>query len=88
MLFLQGFDSEHMAKPDTSFISALRRSNPGCTIVVLTDQGTQIELPPDVRLYRYAIDRSKLGRNPYANYYQYLAQVLPHRPARPNLSSV
>jgi hypothetical protein len=72
---VQGHDTDHLAKPDTSFISALRRSHPGCTVAVLTDQATKIELPPDVRLFRFPIDRSKLGRNPYANYYQYLAQV-------------
>ncbi|KAK9916680.1 hypothetical protein WJX75_005703 [Coccomyxa subellipsoidea] len=71
----EGHDTDHLAKPDTSFISALRRSHPGCTVAVLTDQATKIELPPDVRLFRFPIDRSKLGRNPYANYYQYLAQI-------------
>lgn len=72
---LQGHDSHQLAKPDTSFISALRKSHPGCTVAVLTDQVTQIELPEGVRLFRHTIDRSKLGRNAYANYYQYLAQV-------------
>ena len=71
----QGHDSHQLAKPDTSFISALRQSHPGCTVAVLTDQVTKIELPEDVRLFRHTIDRSKLGRNAYANYYQYLAQV-------------
>ncbi len=72
---LQGHDSHQLAKPDTSFISALRKSHPGCSVAVLTDQVTQIELPQGVRLFRHTIDRSKLGRNAYANYYQYLAQV-------------
>ncbi len=74
-LVVQGHDKDQLAKPDTSFISILRRSHPGCTVAVLTDQATQIDLPADVRLFRFTIDRSKLGRNPYANYYQYLAQV-------------
>ena len=56
-------------------MSALQRSHPGARIAVLTDQATQIDLPPEVRLFRFTIDRSKLGRNAYANYYQYLAQV-------------
>ena len=72
---LQGHDSHQLAKPDTSFVSTLRKSHPGCTVAVLTDQVTQIELPEGVRLFRHTIDRSKLGRNAYANYYQYLAQV-------------
>ena len=72
---LQGHDSHQLAKPDTSFVSALRKSHPGCSIALLTDQATQIELPKGVRLFRHTIDRSKLGRNAYANYYQYLAQV-------------
>lgn len=72
---MQGHDKDQLAKPDTSFISTLRRSHPGCTVAVLTDQATQIDLPADVRMFRFPIDRSKLGRNPYANYYQYLAQV-------------
>ncbi|BDA41026.1 hypothetical protein COCOBI_01-6810 [Coccomyxa sp. Obi] len=71
----EGHDTDHLAKPDISFISALRRSHPGCSIAVLTDQSTQIELPADVRLFRFPIDRSRLGRNSYANYYQYLAQI-------------
>ena len=71
----QGHDNHQLAKPDTSFISALRKSHPGCNVAVLTDQSTQIELPENVRLFRHKIDRSKLGRNAYANYYQYLAQV-------------
>lgn len=74
-MLLQGHDTDHLAKPDISFISALRRSHPGCSIAVLTDQSTQIKLPADVRLFRFPIDPSKLGRNSYANYYQYLAQV-------------
>lgn len=74
-LVVQGHDKDQLAKPDTRFISILRRSHPGCTVAVLTDQATQIDLPADVRLFRFTIDRSKLGRNPYANYYQYLAQV-------------
>ena len=72
---MQGHDNHQLAKPDTSFISALQKSHPGCNIALLTDQATQIELPEGVRLFRYIIDRSKLGRNAYANYYQYLAQV-------------
>jgi hypothetical protein len=72
---MQGHDNHQLAKPDTSFISTLQRSHPGCKIAVLTDQATQIDLPEGVRLFRYTIDRSKLGRNAYANYYQYLAQV-------------
>lgn len=75
---LQGHDSHQLAKPDTSFISTLRKSHPGCTVAVLTDQATQIALPEGVRLFRHTIDRSKLGRNAYANYYQYLAQVRRH----------
>ena len=71
----QGHDSHQLKKPDTSFISALHASHPGARVAVLTDQATQIELPPEVRLFRYALDRAKLGRNAYANYYQYLAQV-------------
>ncbi|CAL8466513.1 g6049 [Coccomyxa elongata] len=71
----EGHDKDQLAKPDTSFISTLRRSHPGCTVAVLTDQATQLDLPADVRLFRFTIDRSKLGRNPYANYYQYLAQI-------------
>ena len=35
-----------------------------------------------MRLFRHTIDRSKLGRNAYANYYQYLAQVRSAGPAR------
>lgn len=72
----QGHDNHQLAKPDTSFIATLQRSHPGCKIAVLTDQATQIDLPEGVRLFRFTIDRSKLGRNAYANYYQYLAQVL------------
>ncbi len=72
---MQGHDSHQLKKPDTSFISTLQRSHPGARIAVLTDQATQIELPAGVRLFRYTLDRSKLGRNAYANYYQYLAQV-------------
>lgn len=78
---MQGHDKDQLAKPDTSFISVLRRSHPGCSIALLTDQATQIDLPEDVRLFRFMIDRSKLGRNPYANYYQYLAQVCTDAPA-------
>lgn len=78
---MQGHDKDQLAKPDTSFISTLRRSHPGCTIAVLTDQATQIDLPADVRMFRFTIDRSKLGRNPYANYYQYLAQVSTNAPS-------
>lgn len=79
---LQGHDNHQLARPDTSFISALRKSHPGCSIALLTDQATQIELPEGVRLFRHTIDRSKLGRNAYANYYQYLAQVRSAEPAR------
>ena len=75
VLVLQGHDSHQLAKPDTSFISTLRKSHPGCSIALLTDQATQIELPEGVRLFRHTINRSKLGRNAYANYYQYQAQV-------------
>ncbi|KAK9822229.1 hypothetical protein WJX81_001993 [Elliptochloris bilobata] len=36
----EGFDSHQLARPDFNFVPALRRSNPGCSIAVLTDQAT------------------------------------------------
>ena len=53
----------------------LRRSNPGCNITLLTDQSTQFAgLPADVQVFRHPLDKARLGRNAWANYYQFRAQ--------------
>ena len=50
----QGFDSHQLARPNFNFVPALRRSNPGCNITILTDQATQFAgLPPGVQVPRW-----------------------------------
>ena len=49
----QGFDTHQLARPNFNFVPALRRSNPGCNITILTDQATQFAgLPPGVQVRR------------------------------------
>jgi hypothetical protein len=56
-------------------VPILRRSNPGCNITLLTDQSTQFAgLPADVQVFRHPLDKARLGRNAWANYYQFRAQ--------------
>ena len=72
---MQGFDTHQLARPNFNFVPALRRSNPGCNITILTDQATQFAgLPPGVQVFRYQMDTARLGRNAWANYYQFRAQ--------------
>ena len=67
---------------------ALRRSNPGCNITILTDQATQFAgLPPGVQVFRYQMDTARLGRNAWANYYQFRAQQARPAPAYDPASS-
>ena len=78
----QGHHAHQLARPNFAFVPVLRRSNPGCNITILTDQATQFAgLPPGVQVFRYALDRARMGRNAWANYYQFRAQQA--RPARP-----
>ena len=66
---------------------ALRRSNPGCNITILTDQATQFAvLPPGVQMSRYQMDTARLGRNAWANYYQFRAQQARPAPVHNSVS--
>ncbi len=61
----------------------LRRSNPGCNITLLTDQSTQFAgLPAGVQVFRHPLDKARLGRNAWANYYQFRAQQVLLVPCR------
>jgi hypothetical protein len=72
---VQGFDTHQLARPNSNFVPVLRRSNPGCNITLLTDQSTQFAgLPADVHVFRHPLDKARLGRNAWANYYQFRAQ--------------
>ena len=72
---MQGHSAHQLARPNFAFVPVLRRSNPGCAITILTDQATQFAgLPPGVQVFRYALDRARMGRNAWANYYQFRAQ--------------
>ena len=74
----QGHDAHQLARPNFSFVPVLRRSNPGCTISLLTDQATQfVGLPAGVQVFRTQIDKARMGRNAWANYYQFRAQQVP-----------
>ena len=60
----QGFDTHQLARPNFNFVPALRRSNPGCNITILTDQATQFAgLPPGVQVPRWLGLRSA-GQTP------------------------
>ena len=73
-----------LARPNFSFVPVLRRSNPGCAITLLTDQATQFAgLPAGVHVFRTRMDRARLGRNAWANYYQFRAQQVPALTAHP-----
>ncbi len=81
--FVQGHDAHQLARPDFSFVPALRRSNPGCNITLLTDQSTQFAgLPAGVQVFRHPLDKARLGRNAWANYYQFRAQQARLAPCR------
>ena len=72
---MQGHSAHQLARPNFAFVPVLRRSNPGCNITILTDQATQFAgLPPGVQVFRYPLDRARMGRNAWANYYQLRAQ--------------
>jgi len=64
-------------------VPVLRRSNPGCNITLLTDQSTQFAgLPAGVQVFRHPLDKARLGRNAWANYYQFRAQQVLLVPCR------
>ncbi|KAK9814423.1 hypothetical protein WJX72_005744 [[Myrmecia] bisecta] len=76
----EGHDGHQFAGPNLAFASALQKSHPGCRIVILSDQDARDETwrmadGQQLEVFRMTIDKSKLGRNAYANYYQYLAQI-------------
>ena len=72
---LQGHHAHQLARPNFAFVPVLRRCNPGCNITILTDQATQFAgLPPGVQVFRHPLDRARMGRNAWANYYQFRAQ--------------
>ena len=56
----QGFDSHQLARPNFNFVPALRASNPGCSITILTDQSTQFAgLPDGVQVFRYQLNKAR-----------------------------
>jgi hypothetical protein len=60
-----------------NFVPVLQRSHPGCTVVMLTDRDFQLANNTfGVELFRFDIDLENLGRNAWANYYQYQGQIL------------
>lgn len=62
--------------PDARFTAQIRQTHPHSKIVMMTDMETQIDADAaDLEVFRCDIDRSKIGRNSYANYYQFKAQV-------------
>ena len=48
---------------------------PALQVTVITDQTTQLAIPSGVQLFRFPINKTLLGRNAWANYFQY--QVRP-----------
>ena len=48
---------------------------PALQVTVITDQTTQLAVPSGVQLFRFPINKTLLGRNAWANYFQY--QVRP-----------
>ena len=48
---------------------------PALQVTVITDQTTQLAVPMGVQLFRFPVNKTLLGRNAWANYFQY--QVRP-----------
>jgi hypothetical protein len=72
----EGYDHHQLPAPSMNFAAALQKSHPHAHIILLTDLKTQLAVPPGVEIFRVAgIDSKKLGRNAYANFYQFKAQV-------------
>ncbi|KAK9818436.1 hypothetical protein WJX72_012549 [[Myrmecia] bisecta] len=76
----EGHDRHHLAKPNLSFASVVQKSHPRCRVVVLSDQYARDETwrtyeGQQLEIFRIHTDKTRLGRNAYANYYQFLAQI-------------
>ncbi|KAK9820526.1 hypothetical protein WJX72_011317 [[Myrmecia] bisecta] len=70
------FGHHQFEAPDLSFAHALQKSHPGSGLVVMTDQETQLDLGNvSAEIFRLTLDKDKLGRNAYANYYGFQAQL-------------
>ncbi|KAK9805224.1 hypothetical protein WJX72_007095 [[Myrmecia] bisecta] len=72
-----GIFREHQFQtPDMSFARALQKSHPGAGFVMMTDQDTQFDFGDlQVDVFRQTVNKTLFGRNVWANFYQFHAQL-------------
>ncbi|KAK9804869.1 hypothetical protein WJX72_009269 [[Myrmecia] bisecta] len=70
------FPTHQYVSPNMKFVPSVRQSHPGAKVVMLTDMVTQFDnLDSDIHLFRFDLDTDKMGRNAWANKFQFEGQI-------------